>query len=308
MTGQRRMGLTGFLLILGIGSAWTGTSMADEGRARDPTIKIGMVASLFRDMPDALVDACMGPFRILMESQTGLHGELVRGGDALALAEQLNSNKFHLAVFHGFEFAWAQKKFPDLRPLMIAVNQHQVLYAHVLVHKDSPAASLADLKGKSLAIPCHTREHCRLFLDRTCQGWGKDLRSFFSQMTRPHSVEDALDDVVDGLAQAVIVDGVSLDCYKKRKPGRFAKLKEIQKSGAFPAAVVAYHAGAVDEATLRRFQKGMINANKTAFGRQLLTLWKMSAFEPIPSDYEQSLAEINKMYPAEIKVKVAKKE
>jgi ABC-type phosphate/phosphonate transport system substrate-binding protein len=307
MHGQRKIAVISFLVAGAVGLGLPGGSWAGERTSSETTIKIGMVSSLFRDMPDGMVNACMGPFRALMESQTGLRGDMVRGGDALELGAKLNGDKVHLAVFHGFEFAWAQKKFPALRPLMIAVNQQQLLYAHVLVRKDSAAASLADLKGKSLAMPAHTREHCRLFLGRTCQGWGKDAKAFFSGVVTPGSVEDALDDVVDGLVQAAVVDGVSLDCYKKRKPGRFAKLKEIQKSAAFPAAVVAYHQGAVDEATLERFQKGMLNANKTAFGRQLLTLWKMTGFEQVPADYEETLAEIVKLYPASEKFKVAKK-
>ena len=41
----------------------------------------------------------------------------------------------------------------------------------------------------------------------------------------------------------------------------------------------------------------MITAQQTALGRQLLTLWRMSGFEPIPKDYDQILAEIVKAYP-----------
>jgi ABC-type phosphate/phosphonate transport system substrate-binding protein len=307
MKGQRSIGLGGLVLALALGSGWLLPARAEEGTAPPATIRIGLAGSLFCDMPEPMVNACMGPFRVLMESQTGMRGDLVKGGDALALGGQLNSDKLHLAVFHGFEFAWAQQKYPKLRPLMIAVNQQPILYAHVLVRKDNSAASLADLKGQTLAMPSHTRPHCRLFLEKACHGCGRDMPGFFSRVTTPNNVEDALDDVVDGLVQTAVVDGVSLDCYRKRKPGRYAKLKEIQKSAAFPAAVVAYHAGAVDEATLRRFQKGMLNANKSAFGRQLLTLWKMTGFEPVPSDYDQCLTAISKLYPAPSKEKTDKK-
>jgi ABC-type phosphate/phosphonate transport system substrate-binding protein len=111
-------------------------------------------------------------------------------------------------------------------------------------------------------------------------------------------VEDALDDVVDGVAQVYVLDSVALDCYKRRKPGRFTKLRIVHSSEVFPAAVVAFRAGGLDEATLARFRDGMMNANRTTLGRQLMTLWKLTGFEQVPPDYEQTLTEIAKVYPA----------
>jgi len=69
----------------------------------------------------------------------------------------------------------------------------------------------------------------------------------------------------------------------------------------FPAAVVAYRPGILDEATLKRFREGMMNANRTILGRQMLTLWKLTAFEEVPQDYEKVLSEILKTYPAPLK-------
>jgi ABC-type phosphate/phosphonate transport system substrate-binding protein len=243
-----------------------------------------------------------------MEAQTGLHGDLVAGGDAFSVAEQLNGDKIQLGVFHGFEFAWAREKYPKLKPLMIAVNQQRHLFAQVLVKKDNEAKGWADLKGKSLALPRYSKEHCHLFLERFCQNSGRCMKEYFAQVLKPATAEDALDDVVDGTVQAVLVDSVSLQCYKKRKPGRFAQLKEIEKSCVFPATVVAYRAGAVDKETLRRFQEGMTNAGKSAYGRQLMTLWKMTNFESVPDDFDQILKDIAKAYPAPKKGKLAKKD
>jgi ABC-type phosphate/phosphonate transport system substrate-binding protein len=181
---------------------------------------------------------------------------------------------------------------------MIAVNQQTHLYVHVLVQKDSDAVSLTSLKGETLALPAKTRGHALLYLERSLKTPVQDFSKVFGAVTTPDTAEDALDDVVDGVVHATVVDGVTLDCYKRRKPGRFAKLRDLEKSGAFPAAVVAYHEGAVDYATLERFQTGMQSANKSAFGRQLLTLWQMTAFEPVPADYQQTLGDMLKLYPA----------
>src|SRR5262249_46745150 len=149
------------------------------------------------DIPDPMVKVALRPFRVLMESQTGLRGKLVPAGDALSLGEQLNSNKLQLGVFHGFEFAWAKQRYPELRPLMIAVNRQRHLRAHIVVNKNGDIKDLADLEGKTLAVPRCTREHCLLYLERSCQALGKEPASFF-HVENPSGLEKALDDVAEG--------------------------------------------------------------------------------------------------------------
>jgi ABC-type phosphate/phosphonate transport system substrate-binding protein len=295
MTGQHRIDVAAIAILLTtvtIGLSAEKTTIPSAHRVR-----IAMVNSLFRDTPPSVIRVMMQPFAALMESQTGLPGELIPGGDAAQLGQLLSEDKAQVGVFHGFEFAWARQRYPELRPLLIAINQDRLLQALIVTRADASAAGLSDLKGKTLALPRCTREHCYLFLEHRCLEYGQEPSHFFSTITTPPSVEDALDDVVDGVVGSAIVDGVSLKCYERRKPGRFAQLKAIQRSELFPAAVVAYHPGTLDEDTLHRFRDGLIRANKKALGRQFLTLWKLTAFEPVPDDYEQTLADIVKAYP-----------
>lgn len=267
------------------------------GERRESTIRIGMVRSLFRDTPEPLVVAMMAPFGALMESQTGIAGELVPGGDALNLGRLLVEDRVQLGVFHGIEFAWARQRYPELRPLMLAVNQQRHLRALVVSRKGATAKALPDFAGKALALPRQSREHCQVFVDRCCQGCGKGPADLFRPLTRPATAEDALDDVVDGTVEAAVVDGVSFDAYRRRKPGRSARLQVVEKSPTFPAAVVVYVPGALDERYLRAFHDGLIAANRSALGRQFMTLWKLTAFEPVLADYEETLSQILKAYP-----------
>ena len=157
-------------------------------------------------------------------------------------------------------------------------------------------SAFADLKGKSLAIARHTPEPCHLFLERKCQAAGGKMEEFFSKVTHPDNVEAGLDDLVDGAFQAVLVDEVALNSYKRRKPGRFAKLKELEKSPIFPAAVVAYRPDKWNEADLKTIRDALLNAHQNPEGRQLLTMWKLTGFEPVPKDYEEMLRGIVKDY------------
>ena len=298
MRGQRSKGLAMVIFALLVGAGVAGGMPAAEGEhPRPEKLRIGVLESLFKGLPKPMALAASQPFRALMETQTGLQGELTAAGDVCFISQQLQEDKIDLAVFQGFEFAWARLKYPDFRPLMIAVNGSRHLQAHVLVLKQNAAQELANLKGNALAVPRTNRDHCRLYVERTCRALGQTPLDFFGQTPAPLNAEDALDDVVDGKTPAVLVDGVAVDSYKRRKPVRFDKLREIGKSEVFPAGVIAYRQGGLDAAKVRRLRDGLVAANQTAYGRQLLTLWRLTGFERVPDDYDQTLTDIAKAYP-----------
>src|SRR5262249_21916809 len=120
-------------------------------------VRIGMVSTLFRDVSPATRQLSLQPFSSLVRAQTGLDGRPVLAGDALDLAGQMKENKVQFGVFHGFEFAWAQEKYPDLRALVIAINRQRHLRANLVTRHDSDVKSFADLKGKKLALPRGSR-------------------------------------------------------------------------------------------------------------------------------------------------------
>jgi ABC-type phosphate/phosphonate transport system substrate-binding protein len=260
-------------------------------------VRIGLVGSLFRDTPEPMVQLMIRPFQSLLESQTGVTGQVIAGGDADSLGQQLKDDQVQLGVFHGFELAWARTKIPELKPLLIAVNQQRFLRAVLVVRKDSPASTAADLRGKPIALPRLSREHCRLFLERRCSRKCGKADYAAHEVTAPGDVEDTLDAVVDSEVPAAVVDAIALASYSKSKPGRSAQLKSLQESEAFPCAVVAYIPGVLSETLLEKFRDGMIGAKETVRGRQLLELCRITRFETVPPEYEQMLSDIAKAYP-----------
>ena len=122
------------------------------------TVKIGMLKSMFRDVPANMFGVMSKPFHALVESQTGLKGELCLIDGADTLRKEMADDKVQLGVFHGFEYAWMRLRQPDLRPLMLAVGQPGCLRAVLVVPADeSGVQSVADLRGKTLALPRGTR-------------------------------------------------------------------------------------------------------------------------------------------------------
>src|SRR5262245_54076943 len=73
-------------------------------------VRIGRISTLFRDTPEGVALAMMQPFGSMMQSQTGVAGQLEPGGNVETLGEKLATDKVKLGVFHGIEFAWARLK------------------------------------------------------------------------------------------------------------------------------------------------------------------------------------------------------
>jgi ABC-type phosphate/phosphonate transport system substrate-binding protein len=297
MLGRRRL-ILGLAVLLSVAGALAPSAGPAQDKAAAGTVKIGMVSTLFRDVPPALVQVMMPPFQTLMRAQTGLEGDVITVGDAQELGRRLNEGQVQLGVFHGLEFAWAQQKYGDLRPLVIAINHHRTLRGYLVVRNDNKAATLADLKGTTLAVPRKSCDHCLLFLKRECGQINAEPSGFFGKIVGHSSIEDALDDVLRDKVQAALVDGVALDSYEQVKSGCFARLKVLKQSEAFPAAVVAYRQGAIDAAMLTKFRDGMITANQNARAKELMNMWSLTAFENIPEDFQRTLDAILKSYPA----------
>ena len=271
------------------------TAQPKDGTA----LKLGMVKSFFNDLPEVVVKLVTEPFGDLMKATTGLDGVLSTDGDAFDTAGRLNSNQLQFGVFHAHEFAWVQKKYPDLRPLMVATNPLGDVRTFVIVRQDSPAKSMADLRGKTIDVPMQTKQHCWVYLEKSCSDNAQNNpKAFFKTILRTDSPVDAINEVCLGKTDAVLIDTIALDFYKQIKAPIFAKhLRILQNSEVFPPAVIAYKKGALSDATLKQFYDGLLTAHKNA-GSDLMKLWNIKAFEAVPNDYTQSLADVLKAYPS----------
>ena len=269
-------------------------SAGAEEIARNATeVKVGVASSLFRDTPKKMIPTFLKPLKRLFESETGFTGN-ISDADPLALGNQLADDKVQLGVFHGFEFAWVKMQHPNLKPIILAVNTETSCKVHVIVRDDSTANDLSDLKGTKIVIAQHTLEHCHLFLERKC---GAPPSKYFAEVSTPLNFEDALDSIVDGEADVILIDGASLATYTARKPGCAKHLKTLVESEAFPHAVVACNPSNFGEADQKKFRKGMMHANETPKGQQLLMLCRITSFEDIPADFDKELDAIAKNYP-----------
>jgi ABC-type phosphate/phosphonate transport system substrate-binding protein len=266
------------------------------GPAAKEGLKIGVAPTLFPDMPAPMLRLACIPFKKYLGAQAGVAGDVALCDDVASLARKLDEKEIHFGVFHGFEFAWARANHPELKPLALAVKSPRDQHAVVLVRAEDPAASLADLKGKALAVAKGTREYCNMFISRACADCGGP-GSHFRELTRPTAPASAIDGVAAGTYDAVLTDTIILEIYKRVKPKTFAKLKEVARSETFPPAVLAYRSGGVEPATAEGIRQCLVQANQNSDGRGLLSLWDLQRFEEPDAGYDAALERVLKAYP-----------
>jgi ABC-type phosphate/phosphonate transport system substrate-binding protein len=296
--GERHFAVAGLLVAL----ALSGTARTAED-LQSGTVRVGLIKSLMRDTPEALYPTVLHPMKALITSQTGLQGELSVVNTPEELGRELTDGKQQLGVFHGFEFAWVRQTNPKLKPLVIAVCHNQCLHAYVVVRNDAQVSSLADLRGQTFALPQFSREHCRLFLERECLKCGATMSHFFSKVTSAANVEQALDLVVTGRVAATVVDGVFLEWYCEHKAARFAELKKVAGSEAFPAGVIAYNPDRLSPTAADRLRQGLLNASKNDRGAKILGLCQITRFETPSEDFDRLLTAIAQSYPPTVDTK-----
>jgi ABC-type phosphate/phosphonate transport system substrate-binding protein len=282
------------LVIAGLLSAVGG-----QASSQTKPLQIGLAKSFVQDRAKSVVAISADEFKDVVKKTTGLDSEIGSHDGPFELAEKLKSKQRDFGVFHAHEFAWVKEKYPDLQPLLIAVNKRHAERALLIVHQNDPAKTIADLRGKTLDLPTGTKESCRMFLGKLCADQAKQTpTAFFGSLAKSASPIAALDEVARGKAQATVVDTVALEFYKEVKAAVFEKnLKILQQSEAFPASVIVYKKGALDEATVKQFREGLLKAHTIPVGGDMMKSWNIDAFEPIPKEYAMSLADILKRYP-----------
>jgi ABC-type phosphate/phosphonate transport system substrate-binding protein len=262
-------------------------------------LRIGTSGTLNPEGKDANDKSSLDTLRSFVKDETQLNSEIIRENDWQDLADKMSKRDLHVGVFQGFEFARAREKYNKLQPLAVAVNVYTYPVVYVVTRRKDQASDFKGLQGQSLALVSNAPGYLKFYVDRQCDAAGKKPDAFFSKIVYRDNSEDAIDDVVDGVIDATVADRATLDSYKRRKPARFNRLKSIAESKPFPPAVVACFDGVLDEATIKQFRNGLLDAANKEKGQTMLNLFRLTGFILPPADFNEHLAASLKDYPPE---------
>jgi len=270
---------------------------ADTPEKQNKTVRIGMSQTLFRGTDPNLMIALSKPLGGLFQSQTGVVADFSIHADTAELARRIHAGELHFGIMHGIDYAWVQQQFPDVQPLVLCQNETIRLKGYIVVRDDCQARSIADLKGKTLAFPKRSLNHCYLCTHKAIADAGFEPAGFFAPSPLPANVDVALDWVFEGTTAACVVDGLALETYRTRKPGRAKRLRILCESCEYPTAAILYNPKLADAEVIQKVREGLTSAHERALGRQLLTLWRLTNFVAVPQEYQQMLAAIRNSLP-----------
>jgi phosphonate transport system substrate-binding protein len=271
---------------------------ASLATAQDPNpVRVALMESMYRGLNEKSREGMTRHMGEMVREQSGLAVDFKALNDPVELARQLQNNTIQMGVLHGVEFAWVMKQYPDLKPLVLACNDSIKLKGYLLVRDDSPYKSVADLKGKTLAMSERTLNHCYLFVHKNIVEAGHDPEGFFAATPPAEGIHASLDTLLDGKVDAVLADGFALETYREQKPGRARKLRVLSESSVFPAAVFVHKPGSLKEETIQRFVKSMTTSHEKPKGQVVLTYWRISQFMNVPAEYYPLLNSVLEEYP-----------
>ncbi len=115
-----------------------------------------------------------------------------------------------------------------------------VYYSNLIVPANSPARSMADLKGQVFAFTDPISFSGRVYPTSLVRGLGAEPETFFGRTFFTYSHDNAIRAVADGLADGAAVDSLVYDFAVARDPALAAKVKIIHRSPPFgiPPVVV----------------------------------------------------------------------
>jgi len=105
-----------------------------------------MAKTFLDDQPKSFVEIATDDFKNVLKKNHRSGWRTRSEHNGLRGRERLKGKQLDFGIFHAHEFAWVQMKHPDLQPLLIAADKKHIERAYLIVHKNSPAKTIADLK------------------------------------------------------------------------------------------------------------------------------------------------------------------
>jgi phosphonate transport system substrate-binding protein len=166
-----------------------------------------------------------------------------------------------------------------------------VYHSLLIVPADSPAQSMADLRGAVFAFTDPISTSGRNYPIWLVQQLGETPESFFSRTFYTYSHDDAIRAVADHVADGAAVDSLVYAYALEREPDLAQKTRVIHTSPAFgiPPVVVSPSARPQLVADL---QDALLRMNKTAVGRAALQAAGMDGFVLIDDAVYKSVREL----------------
>ncbi|MFT3880746.1 MAG: PhnD/SsuA/transferrin family substrate-binding protein [Gemmatales bacterium] len=250
-----------------------------DARWLEKIYRVGISDSMLpNDMNDSMSTLFESPGKPKCKFESGSPDTVVK---------RLKDEHTNLCVLEGVEYAWLKAANPELVPLVTAFTTDVKMKGCIVVVDDNPAKTLLDLRGKSLCQSERLPHHTYVYLHHALEKSGAKPKGFFKATNTPANSDEGIESVIEGKADAILLDFDSWKVYQERKPERSKKLRIIDQSCDFPTSVVLYQKGCWGKAEILILELALCSAHEKPYSRQLFNCWGISKFVPCGARYRR---------------------
>lgn len=207
----------------------------------------------------------------------------------------LQSGKADFAFVCGGPYVSGHDEFGLTLLVAPVVKGETVYYSYLIVPADSPARSLADLRGKSFAFTDPQSNSGKLVPTAMLARLGETPEHFFRSTTFTYGHDRSIRAVAEHLVDGAAVDSLIWEYAAARHPELTAKTRIIARSDPYgmPPVVVAPH---LDEGRREQLRKALLSLHENAEGAKILKGMNIERFALID---DSAYASIRQMLPPE---------
>ena len=253
-------------------------------RAEVPSIRFGITAVFLYDRLRML-----GRWKSYLEAATGARVQFVQRGVYSPIIDGLRAGQIDVAWICGFPYVLHAREF---RLLAVPLWRGQPLYqSYLIAGRDSRAATLADLRGRSFAFSDPLSNSGYLYVRYLLAQQKLRTDDYFGRTFFAHSHPNVVEAVAEGLAEGGAVDGYVWEVLAEVMPALTARTRVLQRSPrfGFPPLVAGAH---VDAATRERLQRALLAMHESADGRAVLAELRLDRLEAGSPALFDSIAEM----------------
>ena len=282
-------------LVAGCGSApeYPRVSLAEEPAPPTPTVVGGQpplrVAIAAVISPKGTVES-YAPFLDYLARRTGRPVELVQRQTYAEVNNLVRDGDVDLALVCTGAYVQGHDAFGMELLAAPQVGGETVYYSYIIVPADSPAQSLADLRGKTFAFTDPLSNSGRLMPVYLLWQMGETPESFFEQTIYTYSHDNSINAVAEGLVDGAAVDSLVYEYALSRDPGLADRVRVVARSepSGMPPVVVP---PGLDEAQKAALREVLLTMHQDEAGRAALDELLIEQFVPIEDRAYDSVRE-----------------
>jgi phosphonate transport system substrate-binding protein len=224
---------------------------------------------VFPHLPPRDLEEVFGPMAQDLSSHVGRRMVLASSTTFERFSESLDKGQYDVAFVQPFEYVRIAERYGYV-PLATRTER---LNGIVVVAKDSPMKSLADLKGKRLALPPESAAVSQLILRQVRQGGihpGRDVA-----VTHHRSHVSCMQQVVIGEADACGTAAPSVRFFQNKMN---VELKTIVTTRDIPSSLFVAHPR-VPEKVRASIRERIVNWSNTDEGKKILKRGELTPFK-----------------------------